>query len=144
MHKIVILGAGYAGMITAATLVGRTKKRDDVQITVVNASDRFTERLRLHQLASGQELAQLSIPAMLPEVEFIQGWVTGVDPDARTVRVDDERVVEYDTHGVPGVDDHAYTLDSAHNAELLAHRLATMTNGTVAVVGSGLTGLEAA
>ncbi len=155
MHKIVILGAGYAGMITAATLVGRTKKRADVQITVVNATERFTERLRLHQLASGQELAQLSIPEMLPEVEFIQGWVTAVDPDARTVRVDDERVVEYDTlvyalggvadtHGVPGVDDHAYTLDSAHNAELLAHRLATMTTGTVAVIGSGLTGLEAA
>lgn len=155
MHKIVILGAGYTGMIAAVSLVGRTRKRDDVQITVVNATERFTERLRLHQLASGQQLAQLRIPEMLPEVEFIQGWVTGVDPDARTVRIDDERVIEYDTlvyalggvadsHGVPGVDDHAYTLDSAHNAELLAHKLTTMATGTVAVVGSGLTGLEAA
>ena len=154
MHKIVILGAGYAGMITAVSLVGRTGKRDDVHITVVNAAERFTERLRLHQLATGQELAEFSIPEALPEVEFIQGWVTGVDPDARTVRVDDERVIEYDTlvyalggvadaGGVPGVDDHAYTLDSAGAAGLLAGRLASGAR-TVAVVGSGLTGIEAA
>lgn len=155
MHKIVVLGAGYAGMLTAADLVGRTRKRDDVRITVVNAADRFTERLRLHQVASGQELARFSIPEALPEVEFVQGWVTGVDPHARTVRVDDERVVEYDTlvyalggvadtHGVPGVDDHAYTLDSANAAELLARKLAEPGVRTVAVVGSGLTGIEAA
>jgi NADH dehydrogenase len=155
MHKIVVLGAGYAGMIAAVSLVGRTKKRDDVHITIINATERFTERLRLHQLASGQELAQLSIPEALPEAEFIQGWVTGVDPDARTVRVDDERVVEYDTlvyalggvadsGGVPGVDDHAYTLDSAGAADLLARKLAMPGVRTVAVVGNGLTGIEAA
>lgn len=155
MHKIVILGAGYVGMLTASSLVGQTRKRDDVHITVVNATERFTERLRLHQLASGEELAQFSIPEALPEVEFVQGWVTCVDPDARTVRVDDERVIEYDTlvyalggvadsHGVPGVDDHAYTLDSAGAAELLAHKLAEPGVGSVAVVGSGLTGIEAA
>jgi NADH dehydrogenase len=155
MHKIVILGAGYAGMTAAVSLVGRTRKRDDVAITVVNASDRFTERLRLHQTATGQELAELSIPELLPEVELVRGWVTGVDVDARTVRVDDERVVEYDTlvyalggvtdtTTVPGADTHAHTLDSRHDAELMAGQLASMSTGTVAVCGSGLTGTEAA
>jgi NADH dehydrogenase len=153
MHKIVILGAGYAGMTAAVSLVGRTKKRDDVRITVVNASERFTERLRLHQTATGQELAELRIPELLPEVELVRGWVTGVDVEARVVRVDDERVVEYDTlvyalggvtdtAAVPGADTHAYTLDSRRDAELLAERLPTA--GTVAVCGSGLTGVEAA
>lgn len=155
MHKIVILGAGYTGMIAAVSLVGRTRKRDDVKITVVNAGDRFTERLRLHQLASGQELADLRIPELLPEVELVQGWVTSVDVDNRAVRVDDERVVEYDTlvyalggvtdtGAVPGADDHAYTLGSAQDAELMARRLSTMDTGTIAVCGSGLTGVEAA
>jgi NADH dehydrogenase len=155
MHKIVILGAGYTGMMAAVTLVARTKKRDDVRITIVNASDRFTERLRLHQTATGQELADLRIPELLPEVELVRGWVTGVDVDARTVRVDDERVVEYDTlvyalggmtdtTTVPGADTHAYTFDSRHDAELLAQRLANPSTGTVAVCGSGLTGIEAA
>jgi NADH:quinone reductase (non-electrogenic) len=155
MHKIVVLGAGYAGMAAAASLAARTRRRDDVGITVVNATERFTERLRLHQLASGQELADLRIPEQLPRVEFVRGWVTNVDVDTRTVRVDDERDIAYDTlvyalggvadtTGVPGADDHAYTLDSAHDAELLAHRLSTLDTGTVAVCGSGLTGVEAA
>jgi NADH dehydrogenase len=155
MHKIVVLGAGYAGMAAAASLAARTKRRDDVEITVVNATERFTERLRLHQLASGQELADLRIPKQLPQAEFVRAWVTNVDVDAQTVRVDDERDIAYDTlvyalggvadtTGVPGVDDHAYTLDSAHNAELLATRLSTLDSGTIAVCGSGLTGIEAA
>jgi len=155
MHKIVVLGAGYAGMAATASLVARTKRRDDVRITVVNASERFTERLRLHQLASGQELARLTITELLPDVAFVRGWVTAVDVAARTVRVDDETDLEYDTlvyalggvadtGTVPGADDHAYTLDSAHSAALLARRLADLGTGTVAVCGSGLTGVEAA
>ncbi|HYQ69818.1 NAD(P)/FAD-dependent oxidoreductase [Actinophytocola sp.] len=155
MHKIVVLGAGYAGMAAAASLAARTKRRDDVEITVVNATERFTERLRLHQLATGQELADLHIPELLPRAEFVRGWVTDVDVDTRTVRVDDERDIAYDTlvhalggvadtTAVPGADDHAHTLDSAHAAALLARRLSTLDAGTVAVCGGGLTGVEAA
>jgi NADH dehydrogenase len=155
MHRIVVLGGGYTGVMTAVNLVARTKRRDDVTVTVVNASARFTERLRLHQLASGQELAELHIPELLPDVEFVRGWVTDVDVDSRVVRVDDERVVEYDTlvyalggvadtAAVPGADDHAYTLDDADSAGALARRLAGLAAGTVAVCGSGLTGIEAA
>ena len=57
MHRIAVIGAGYAGMSAAVSLAARTKRREDVRITVVNAAERFTERLRLHQTASGQELA---------------------------------------------------------------------------------------
>lgn len=157
MNRIVVLGAGYAGLTVAASLAGRTKGRADVQITVVNATERFTERLRLHQVASGQQLADLRIPQLLAGtgVGFVCGWVTGIDADARTVRVEDQRVLEYDTlvyalggvtdtAAVPGVDEHAYTLDSAQDAELLARRLGGLGTGTVAVCGSGLTGVEAA
>ena len=157
MNKIMVLGAGYAGLAAAVSLAARTKRREDVQITVVNASERFTERLRLHQVASGQQLADLRIPQLLEGtgVEFVCGWVTGIDAAARTVRIDDERVLDYDTlvyalgaiadtAAVPGVDEHAYTLDTAHDAELLAQRLAGMGTGTVVVGGSGLTGVEAA
>jgi NADH:ubiquinone reductase (H+-translocating) len=157
MKKIVVLGAGYAGMAAAVSLAARTKRHEDVRITVVNASERFTERLRLHQVASGQQLADLRIPELLKGsgVEFVRGWVTAVDAAARTVRIDDERVLHYDTlvyalgavadtAAVPGVDEHAYTLDTAHDAELLAQRLAGLGTGTVVVGGSGLTGVEAA
>ncbi len=154
MHRIVVLGAGYTGLMATVNLAARTKRRGDVRITLVNAAERFTERLRLHQTASGQRTTDLRVPDLLEGtgVEFVRGWVTGLDTVARTVRVDDERVLEYDTlvyalgavtdtAAVPGAEDHAHTLDSAHDAELLAARL---DGGTVAVCGSGLTGVETA
>jgi NADH dehydrogenase len=157
MTKIVVLGAGYAGMAAAVSLAARTRGRDDVTITVVNADERFTERLRLHQNAAGEELADLRIGQLLggSGAQFVRGWVTGVDADARTVRIDDERMLEYellvyalggtpDTAGVPGADANAYTLASADDAQLLSRRLAGLAGGTVAVCGTGLTGVEAA
>ncbi|MEV5535704.1 FAD-dependent oxidoreductase [Saccharopolyspora shandongensis] len=156
-HRVVILGAGYAGMAAAIQLAARTKRREEVQVTVVNAQERFTERLRLHMTASGQRLAELSILELLAGTgaRFVQGWVTAVDADAKTVRIDDDQMLHYDTlvYGlrsvadtseVPGVEDHAYTLSSAQDAELLADRLGRLGSGTVVVGGSGLTGIESA
>ncbi len=156
-HRVVILGAGYAGMAAAVQLVARVKRREGVEVTVVNAQERFTERMRLHMSATGQRLAELSIPELLEGTgaRFVRGWVTAVDADARTVRIDDGRVLPYDTlvyglggvadtSAVPGGEDHAYTLSSAQEAELLADRLARLGSGTVVVAGSGLTGIESA
>ncbi|MEE4419145.1 MULTISPECIES: NAD(P)/FAD-dependent oxidoreductase [Streptomyces] len=152
-----MLGAGYAGMAAAIQLGARVGRREDVQVTLVNAQERFTERLRLHMTATGQQLAELSIPALLEGtgVRFMRGWVTSVDADARTVRVDDDQVLHYDTlvyglgsvadtAAVPGVEEHAYTLNSAQDAEVLADRLAQLGSGTAVIGGSGLTGIEAA
>ncbi|MGV9435766.1 FAD-dependent oxidoreductase, partial [Nocardia sp. NPDC003648] len=50
-HRIVVLGAGYTGMLAAVCLARRTR-RLDVAITLVNPSARFTERLRMHQIAA--------------------------------------------------------------------------------------------
>ncbi|MGX1494714.1 2-polyprenyl-6-methoxyphenol hydroxylase-like FAD-dependent oxidoreductase [Streptomyces tendae] len=60
-HRVVILGAGYAGMAAAVRLAARAKRRDDVDVTLVNAQERFTERMRLHMAATGRQLAELSI-----------------------------------------------------------------------------------
>src|SRR3954469_23319832 len=54
-HRIVVLGAGYAGA-SAAGYLARHLHPDDFEITVVNAEPDFVERLRLHQLAAGQPL----------------------------------------------------------------------------------------
>ncbi|RAO09399.1 NAD(P)/FAD-dependent oxidoreductase [Micromonospora noduli] len=155
-HRVLILGAGYAGMAAATQLAARTR-RADVQVTVVNAQERFTERLRLHMTATGQRLADLDISELLAGTgaQFVRGWVTAVDAHAKTVRVDDSRVLRYDTlvyalgsvtdtAAVPGVEEHAYSLDGPSGATTLADRLARLGAGTVVVVGSGLTGIEAA
>ncbi|MGW0147983.1 NAD(P)/FAD-dependent oxidoreductase [Streptomyces sp. NPDC003333] len=156
-HHVVILGAGYAGMAAAVQLAARTRRRDDVQVTLVNAQERFTERMRLHMTATGQQLAELSIPELLEGTgaRFVRGWVTAVDPDAKSVRIDDDRLLTYDTlvyglggvadtSATPGADEHAYTLSGAQDAESLADRLARLDSGTVVVAGSGLTGVESA
>ncbi|GHE81951.1 oxidoreductase [Amycolatopsis deserti] len=154
-HKVLVLGAGYAGMAAAIQLAARVKGRADVEVTLVNAHDRFTERLRLHLTATGQPVAELSIPDLLAGTgaRFVRGWVTALDPDTRTVRVDDDRVLHYDTlvYGlggvagtVPGAEEHAHTLNTPEDAEVLGRRLAGLGRGTVVVAGTGLTGVESA
>lgn len=156
-HEVLVLGAGYAGLSAAIQLAARTRKRGNLRVTLVNPYETFTERLRLHLTATGQETAELNIPELLAGTgaEFVRGWVTAVDAGAKTVRIDDDRVLRYDTlvyglgsvadtAGVPGVDEHAHTLDSPQDAALLADLLDRLAGGTVVVGGSGLTGVEAA
>ncbi|SCD67155.1 NADH dehydrogenase, FAD-containing subunit [Streptomyces sp. BpilaLS-43] len=156
-HRVLVLGAGYAGIAAAVQLAARTARRTDVAVTVVDAQERFTERLRLHMTATGQRLAELSVPALLEGTgaRFVRGWVTSVDADARTVRLDDERCLCYDTlvyalggvadtAAVPGADEHAYTLNGTQDAQVLSERLDRLGGGTVVVCGNGPTGIEAA
>jgi NADH dehydrogenase len=157
VNEIVIIGGGYTGMAATIGLAGRLRGRDNVHITLVNPQTRFTERLRLHQTASGQQLADFRIPDLLDGtgVDFVQGWVTAIDADAQTVRIDDERTLRYDTlvyalgavadtEAVPGADEFAYTLNSAQDAALLAEHLDRLDDGAVVVAGGGLTGIESA
>ncbi|MFC4534671.1 NAD(P)/FAD-dependent oxidoreductase [Sphaerisporangium dianthi] len=161
-HSILVLGAGYTGLMAAIRLARRTR-RLGVRVVLVNPADRFTERLRMHQIASGQRLAERSIPDMVAGtgIAFVQGWATGIDAGARRVTVrtgaDEERTLAYDTlvyaigsvtrmDAVPGVSAHAFTLDSPKAAARLSARLAEIARdgGTVVVGGNGLTGVEAA
>ena len=157
MTAILILGGGYTGVAATLGLAGRVRRRDDVHITLVNPQTRFTERLRLHQTASGETLADLQISEMLADtgVDFVQGWVTAIDADAQTVRIDDAYNLRYDTlvyalgaaadtEAVPGADEFAFTLNSAQDARLLAEQLDRLSEGTVVVAGGGLTGVESA
>ncbi|MGJ6968373.1 NAD(P)/FAD-dependent oxidoreductase [Streptosporangium sp. G11] len=158
-HQIVVIGGGYTGMFSAIRLAHRTR-RLNVQTTLVNPSSRFTERLRMHQIAAGQRLADHQIPDLLAGtgVTFVQGAATAIDTDARRVVVDDgAATLDYDTlvyavgsstdtGKVPGADIHAFTLNSPQIADRFATRLTEVAkaNGAVTVCGGGLTGIEAA
>jgi NADH dehydrogenase len=157
--RIVVLGAGYAGVMCAVRLSRRTRRHGG-RVTLVNPSPRFVERLRMHQIAAGQQLADLRIPELIAGtgIEFVTGRATRIDRADHTVAVttaDGDRSLRYDTlvyaigsaadtTGVPGAAEHAYTLDTPRAAAQLAGRLAGLTGGTVAVCGAGLTGVEAA
>ncbi|MFH0245713.1 NAD(P)/FAD-dependent oxidoreductase [Streptomyces sp. HK10] len=160
-HRVIVLGAGYTGAAAAGRLARRLR-RDDVAITLVNAAPDFVERVRLHQLAAGQDLRPRPLDEMFAGtgVELRTAKVTGVDADRRTVAVADTaggvQELEYDTlvyalgsgwndQGVPGVAEHACEIASRSGALRLRERLAgTAAGQSVVVVGGGLTGLEAA
>jgi NADH dehydrogenase len=143
MTNIVILGAGYAGMAAAVQLAARK-----ASVTLVNSGDRFTERLRLPMVATGQPVADLRIPSLFPGA-FEQGWVTSIDLGQRTVSLEDRKInfdiLVYalgsapDTGSVPGAAEYGYTVD---DAALLPARLARAAH--VVVGGTGLTGIESA
>ncbi|WP_405084853.1 NAD(P)/FAD-dependent oxidoreductase [Microbispora sp. NBC_01389] len=159
-HRIVVLGAGYTGAITAGRLAKRLR-REDVAITLVNAEPDFVERVRMHQLATGQDLRPRPFGEMFAGtgVEVRIAKVTGVDADRRIVAVtgaDGDGELAYDTlvyalgsgwnsQGVPGTAEHAYEIAGRPGALRLRERLARLRAGqTVVVVGGGLTGVEAA
>lgn len=59
-YEVVILRAGYAGF-TAALRLARQLYPDVVAITLINGNDRFVERPRLHQVATGQRVRELPL-----------------------------------------------------------------------------------
>ncbi|MEQ7124234.1 FAD-dependent oxidoreductase [Actinopolymorpha sp. B11F2] len=159
-HRIIVLGAGYAGA-SAAGFLARRLQPADFEITVVNAEPDFVERMRLHQLAAGQNLRRYGLAEMFAGtgIRLHLARVTDVDPERRTVTVTDgagtDRL-EYDTllytlgstaadHGVPGVDEHAFHVAGRPAALRLRQHLDELGgNGTVLVVGGNLTAIEAA
>ncbi|MEU8465172.1 FAD-dependent oxidoreductase [Streptomyces sp. NPDC029003] len=172
-HRIVVLGAGYAGSYVAGTLARRLSPAD-AEITVVNAEPDFVQRLRLHQLAAGREIEapQLAEVFAGTGIRLRVARVTAVDPERQVVTVADAKgasagegagegggALGYDTlvyalgshggdGGVPGVAEHAFDVSVRPCALRLRERLDSLdrrgAGGRVLVVGDGLTGIETA
>ena len=162
-QQILIIGGGYAGMMTAIRLAGKAR-RLPVEITLVNAVAEFVPRLQLHEYATDQPVTFTPIAQLLrgTGVNFVHGVVTALQPGAQTVTVQtaagdqtmhyDKLVValgsKVDPSHVPGVSEHAYVFDPrgplaapALKAKLDAIKNA---NARVVVVGGGATGIEGA
>ncbi len=158
-HRIVVLGAGYSGGLAAGRLARRLHPAD-TEITLVNAEPDFVERVRLHQLAVGQELKHRPLQEMYAGtgVNVRRAQVTALDVDRRTVALLDERgpaEICYDTlvyalgstaadRGVPGGAEYAIDIAGRRSALRLRERLGDLeAGGTVLIVGGGPTGIEA-
>jgi NADH dehydrogenase FAD-containing subunit len=145
-------------------LAGRVTGHD-VAITLVNESDSFTERVRLHQFATNQPVQWRSLPRMLEKtsVQFVQGRAAALDPSSHLVTVagrgNQTSRLEYDylvyalgsvteRRSTPGVAEYAYTLAPRGplSAAELRQALPTVAlkGGTVVVSGGGATGIETA
>ncbi|MFB4309350.1 NAD(P)/FAD-dependent oxidoreductase [Actinomadura sp. GTD37] len=162
-HRIVVLGAGYAGAYVAGNLARRLSPAD-TEITVVNAVPDFVQRQRLNQLAAGREIEapQLTDVFAGTGIRLRLARVTAVAPERRVVAVADADgggEIGYDTllyalgsraadQSVPGVAEHAFDVAGRPSALRLRERLDGLDRrgegGRVLVVGDGLTGIETA
>jgi len=162
-YDVVILGAGYAGLMAALHLRGRKGPR---RIALVNGEDQFVERSRLQESISKPVAARIpSIAALVAGtgIDFIRGDVAELDAEARRVRIvtaSVERSVTFDramyalgsrtdVETVPGVDAYAYRLDPGDGLRsATALRAALNENARrplrIIVVGGGVTAIEAA
>ncbi|MDV9191443.1 FAD-dependent oxidoreductase [Streptomyces sp. SR27] len=145
-HRVLVLGAGYAGLMTALRL-GR-----HAQVTLVDPADHFTERVRLHERAAGRPDVTHPLAGLLHRtgIEHVPARATAIDTAARLVTTDDGRRLPYDRlvyalgsrTRLPATtgDSRAYTAESAE----ALHKHLRDRPGTVTVVGGGLTGIEMA
>ncbi|MBI1277930.1 MAG: hypothetical protein GC179_07360 [Anaerolineaceae bacterium] len=161
--RIIIIGAGYAGLVATVRLAGKTRKQN-VSITLVNAADVFVERLRLHEMAASPTIPQKRITDILDGtgVDFIQGIVTNIDLQTHSICVQsngNDIHIEYDKlvyalgstidrESVKGVGEYAYLLNPSgkRSVEQLHQRLieTNTAGGRMLIVGGGATGIEAA
>jgi len=146
---VVVVGAGYAGVMTANRLLA---EHPGVAVTVVNPRPVFVERVRLHQVAAGSGTATHELSDLLhPRATLHVGSAVRIEPhavslaDGTVLRCDAVVYAVGSTSGsdtIPGAEKTfaVADLDSAtalHDALLQADD-----HTSVVVIGGGLTGLE--
>ncbi|MFI1830961.1 NAD(P)/FAD-dependent oxidoreductase [Streptomyces sp. NPDC020412] len=145
--RVIVVGAGYAGLLAALRLAPHAR------VTLVDPSDRFTERIRLHELAAARPDASHPLADLLrgTGVRHVARRATAIDPAARTVTTDGGGTLPYDRlvyalgsrTGAGDGREPEGRVHTAETAEALRQRL-RHGSGTLAVVGGGLTGIEMA
>jgi NADH dehydrogenase len=154
LHKVVVIGGGYAGTLAANHL----RMRADIDITLVNPRPEFVERVRLHQFVAGTGEATVDYGTLLGEgIRLVVDSATRIDTAARTVQLASGRALNYDyviyavgstgvtPSSVPGTAAFAFDIAEFETAQRLRARLEELPlDAPVTVVGGGLTGIETA
>ncbi|NJP95814.1 FAD-dependent oxidoreductase [Nonomuraea sp. FMUSA5-5] len=154
LHKVVVIGGGYAGTLAANHL----RLRDDLAITLVNARPRFVDRIRLHQYVAGTGETAIDYGTLLGDgIELVVDGAARIDTAAREVRLESGRALGYDyvvyavgstgapPPQVPGASGLAFDISAYEPARRLRTRLADLPpDARITVVGGGLTGIETA
>jgi NADH dehydrogenase len=133
LRRIVIVGGGFAGVSAAKRFERLALRGAPVDVTLVSDSNFLLFTPMLAEAASGAvEARHISAPvrAAVPHTRFRHGKVERIDPEAGTITLVAGDVIGYDhlilaagsvphTFGLPGVEQHAWTLKSLADATRL-------------------------
>lgn len=169
-NRIVVVGAGYAGVLTAKKLA-KCLKKNDVQITIIDRHPYHTMLTELHEVAANrvpEDHVRISLKKIFAgrDVDVVMDTVLSVEYDQKTV-IGRDSTYEYDYlvvasgsrptfFGTPGVAEYSYKLWSYDDAVRLKHHITDVFKKaasetdfekkkkllTFYVVGAGFTGAE--
>lgn len=169
--KIVIVGAGYSGVLTAKKLAKEFKKNNDVKITIIDKNPFHTMLTELHEVAAGrveEESIKISLKRVFAgrKVDVKLDLVNSIDFGKKLVIGKNESYA-YDYlvlsagskptyFGVPGAKEYALKLWSYEDSVILRDHIQDMFRKaacetdpaekkrllTFHVVGAGFTGVE--
>ncbi|WP_373230308.1 NAD(P)/FAD-dependent oxidoreductase [Cohnella sp.] len=165
--KIVILGAGYGGVLTSLRLQ-KELNYNEADVTLVNKHDYHYITTHLHMPAAGTdnpENARVNISKLIDEfkIDFVKSTVVQIRPQDRKVILEDGTLSydyliiglggESETFGIPGLGEFAMNIRSINTVRLIRehieyqfarfkrepHRTDYL---TFVVGGAGFTGIE--
>ena len=89
--KIVILGAGYAGVHAAKKLAKKYKKKNDVEITLIDKNPYHTLMTELHEVAGGrvpEESVKVELSRIFhrTKVNVVVDLIENVDTDKKKIK----------------------------------------------------------
>ncbi|WP_026694631.1 NAD(P)/FAD-dependent oxidoreductase [Peribacillus kribbensis] len=166
--KIVVLGAGYGGLMTV-TRLQKSLGVNEADIVLVNKNDYHYETTWLHEASAGTlspDRVRYPVSDVIDKnkVDFVQDSVVEIKTDENTVILEngqadyDYLVValggESETFGIKGLKEHAFTISNVNTSrqlrEHIEYQFATYHNEeekkderlTIVVGGAGFTGIE--
>ena len=172
MKKVVVLGGGYAGVLTAKKLAKKFKKNKDVQITLIDKQSYHTMLTELHEVAAGrvnEESIRMDLKSIFAgrNVNVVLDEIKNIDFEQKVLTSNDA-TYEYDYlvmgtgckptfFGIPG-SENAHQLWSYTDAVNLREHILNMFRQaaltadkekrrellTFVTVGAGFTGVEMA
>jgi NADH:ubiquinone reductase (H+-translocating) len=164
---IVVLGAGYGGLLTALN-ARNYLNHEDAYITVVNQYPTHQIITELHRLASGnlsEKAVSLPLEKLFKgkQIDLKIAKVESFSVDKQTVTLSDQSTLNYDVlvvglgsttayFGIPGLEENSYVLKSAEDALKIQHHVETRireysvsknkADANILIGGGGLTGVE--
>jgi NADH:ubiquinone reductase (H+-translocating) len=165
--EIVILGAGYAGVLTALS-ARKYLSADEAKITVVNQFPTHQIITELHRLAGGT-IAEGAVALPLKkifkglDIDLQIAKVTKFNVDTKKVDLDTGYTLDYDTlvvslgsqtgfFGIPGLEENSMVLKSVNDANKINRHIEDRikayaqtkdeADATIVIGGGGLTGVE--